>query len=31
VMTNQRGETMASGTAEMRLPSERLPEAGARP
>jgi hypothetical protein len=31
VMTNQRGETMASGTAEIRLPSERLPEAAARP
>jgi hypothetical protein len=27
VMTNQRDEVMASGAAEVRLPSERQPEA----
>jgi hypothetical protein len=26
VMTNQRGEVMASGTAEVRLPTETRPE-----
>ena len=30
VMTNQKGDVMASGTAEVRLPTERLPEAEAR-
>jgi acyl dehydratase len=31
VMTNQDGQVMASGVAEVRLPSERLPEAAPRP
>jgi hypothetical protein len=30
VMTNQHGDVMASGAAELRLPTERLPEAEAR-
>jgi hypothetical protein len=30
-MTNQKGEVMATGSAEVRLPSERRPEAEARP
>ena len=30
-MANQKGEVMATGTAEVRMPSERLPEAEARP
>jgi hypothetical protein len=30
-MTNQAGDVMASGSAELRLPSERLPEAWPRP
>jgi hypothetical protein len=30
-MTNQKGETMATGSAEVRMPSERLPEVETRP
>jgi len=30
-MANQKGETLATGTAEVRLPSERLPERETRP